>query len=151
MEISRLRLFGHPVHPMMVAFPIAFWVAGTVLYLVAWIAPDPLGSQVGFWTLVIGLVASLPAAGSGFWDLLALEENHPAEKVAWWHLGVMSTALCLFLGSVLLHRDSLDAAAPPTASVLLAVAGAVLTLAGGWLGGELVFRFGVAVRTREDE
>lgn len=136
---------------MLVAFPLAFWVGGTTLYGVAWVAPNPLWSQIGFWMLVVGLAAALPAAGSGFWDLLALGEGHPAEKVAWWHMGVMSGALTLFLGSVLLHRDSLEAATPPLVSLLLALGGVVLTLAGGWLGGELVFRHGVAVETREDE
>ena len=150
MSVPRLRLFGHPVHPMVVAFPLAFWVGGTALYGVAWMAPNPLWSQIGFWTLVVGLAAALPAAASGFWDLLARREGHPAETTAWWHMGVMSGALTLFLGSVLLHRESLEAAAPPLSSLLLALAGVVLTLVGGWLGGELVFRQGVAVAARED-
>ena len=144
-----LRLLGHPLHPMVVAFPLAFWVGGTAWYVVALVAPAALWSRLGFWTLVLGLAGALPAVASGLWDLAALPRDHPAEITAWWHMGVMSTALCCFLGSVLLHRGHLDAATPPGAAVGLAVAGVVLTLGGGWLGGELVFRHGVAV-DRED-
>lgn len=145
MTTPRLRLFGHPVHPMVVAFPLAFWVGGTAWYLFALVAPDPLWSQIGFWTLVLGLVAALPAAASGFWDLVTLPPDHPAEATGWWHMGAMSTALCCFLGSVLLHRGDLAAATPPASALVLAVVGTVVTLVGGWLGGELVFRHGVAV------
>lgn len=97
-------------------------------------------------TLALGLLAGVPAVLSGFWELAALGDSEGGEPIAWRHMAVMSTAFCCFLASFLLRGESMKT---PWTAVTAAVAGAVLTLAGGWLGGEMVFRHGMAVERRE--
>ncbi len=144
-----LRLLGHPVHPMVVGFPLAFWVGTSVWDLTSLVSAQPFWPRVAFWTLALGLVAAVPAVVTGLWELAALPAKHPAERVALWHLGVISTAGCLLGASLLLRRTSLATGSPSRLAVGLAVLGVILALAGGWLGGELVFRHGVAVEPRE--
>ena len=55
------------------------------------------------------------------------------------------TALAILLVSLLLRLGHLDDAQPPTVAIVLAVAGSVVLLFGGWLGGHLVFGYGVSV------
>jgi len=66
-------------------------------------------------------------------------------------MGVMSGALGLELASVALRRNTMGVEVASPAAVGLAVAGGILCLGGGWLGGELVFRHGVNVLPAETE
>lgn len=142
-----LRVFGHPIHPMVAGFPVAFWVGASLWDLVALWDPGPFWPRLAFWTLALGVAAAVPAVATGFWELMSLGDNPVAERVAWWHMSLMSTAFCCCLVSLLLRRGTSEA---PWSAVVLAAVGALLTLGGGWLGGELVFRHGLAVEKRED-
>jgi uncharacterized membrane protein len=156
MTTVRPKLLGHPLHPMVVGFPVAFWLGAFLWDLVALVEPDPLWPRLAYWTLALGLLSAVPAVGSGFWELAALGEadgeaggggdSVAGEPIAWRHMAVMSIAFCCFLASFLLRGG---AAKPPWTAVAAAAVGAVLTLAGGWLGGEMVFRHGMAVERRE--
>lgn len=147
------KLLGHPLHPMLTAFPIAFWIGAAFCDLVALLGADPRWTRIAAVTLAAGVATALPALATGLWDLVRLPKDHPAERLAWWHGGFMSTAFCLFLISLLLRRDVLTEATAPDTSLLavaLSVAGAAVTGVGGWLGGELVFGHGIGVRSAGD-
>ena len=147
----RLRLFGHPVHPMVAGLPVAFWLGGFTWDLVSLVAPGALWPGLAFWTLTLGVAAAVPAAASGLWDFACLPADHPGERVAWWHLGSVSGALGCVAASLVLRWPPTGDGSTAWPAVVLAGAGALLTLAGGWLGGELVFRHGVAVEGRDAE
>lgn len=144
------RLFGHPLHPMLAGLPVSFWLGAVVWDAVGLVRADPLFTRLAFWTLALGLAAAVPTALTGLWELVTLPSGHRGERVAWWHMGVMSAAFVLCLASFLLRRDGLGAEGVPGAALALSAAGAGLTLLGGWLGGELVFRHRIGVRAGED-
>lgn len=134
---------------MVAGFPLALWAGGTVWDVVGVFWPGSLWAALAFWTLSLGLLASIPAFGSGFAELISLPANHPAERVAWWHMGFMSVAFCCFLGSVLLRRGPSGVAEEAGwLEISLALLGTLVAFGGGWLGGELVFRHGVGVENR---
>ncbi|HSR70576.1 MAG TPA: DUF2231 domain-containing protein [Acidobacteriota bacterium] len=138
------RLLGHPLHPILAGFPVALWTVGLAWDLAALLLPRPLWSEMAFWTLAAGLTAAVPTLITGFWEMAALRQGHPAERTVWWHMGIMSAAFCCILISVLLRRDALENGEQASLAALgLAIAGVALTMAGGWLGGELVFRHGL--------
>ena len=140
-----LRLFGHPVHPMLAGFPVAFWIGGSACDGLALLRHGSLWPQGAFWLLVAGTVLALPTAASGLWDFLSVPPGHAAERVGYWHMGAMAGALSLNVASVALRRDDLGVALASPTAMALALGGAILCMVGGWLGGELVFRHGVAV------
>jgi uncharacterized membrane protein len=41
---SRLKIFGHPIHPMLVAYPIALYTSTLVAYLIYIVGHDDLCS-----------------------------------------------------------------------------------------------------------
>lgn len=151
MKHRGLRIFGHPVHPMLAGFPVAFWVGGSVWDGVALLRPEPFWPQLAFWSLLLGTALALPAAASGFWDLTSLPPGHPAEPTAWWHMGLMSSALCLEVTSVALRWEALGVGPASVSAMTFSLAGGILCVGGGWLGGELVFRHGVAVTQSSTE
>lgn len=144
------RFLGHPLHPMLTAFPLAFWIGGTFWDLFALWRPELLWAQLAAWTVGAGVVTALPAMATGAWDLVRLPGDHPGERLAWWHGGSMAVAWCLFLVSLLLRRDVLAGGPAPDVpwlATVLSVTGVALTGLGGWLGGELVFGHGIGVQT----
>jgi uncharacterized membrane protein len=144
-----LRALGHPVHPALAAFPIAFLSGSVLADAVALWRSDPFWWAVSFWTVVAGVVAAVPTAGAGFADYVAIPEGDRALKTAMVHLTVMLIAVGCFGVDLLLRAGP---AAPrgglATATVALDVLGAVVLTVGGWYGGDLVFRHGVG-RTHE--
>jgi len=62
----RARFAGHPLHPALVHFPIALWMAAVLWDLVGWWqSSDPLWWQMSYWCLALGLAAALPAIATG--------------------------------------------------------------------------------------
>ncbi len=142
----KIRVGGHPIHPPLTAFPIGILTIGLVWEIVAFFAANPMWWQFAFWSLVAGLALSALTAVSGFIDFAAIPQDDPAEGMAIWHMTANVTAVLLFIGSAI----SIGNLAPPSdtrkyLAVALAAAGFIVLGAGGWLGGHLVFHYGIGV------
>lgn len=147
---TRARIAGHPIHPMLVAFPIAFYVS-TVVALFTFTATDnPFWYTVAFYANVAGVVMAAVAAAPGLVDLLGLERGSITRDVALRHAGFNVLALMLFAGSAGVlyeHFDTLNVTAP----IILGLLGLVSTVTAGWLGWTLVQTYHVGVHTVADE
>ncbi|MBX6368656.1 MAG: hypothetical protein IRZ04_11785, partial [Rhodospirillales bacterium] len=62
---SRAAIAGHPIHPMLVPFPIAFLVGALVVDLAFASTGDPFWARAGFWLLLAGIVTGAAAAVFG--------------------------------------------------------------------------------------
>ena len=140
---SKVKLFGHPVHPMLIPFPVGLLsasVAFDVLYL---ITRNEAFGVVAFWTIAAGIVGGLAAAPFGLIDWAALPNRSRAKRVGGLH-GAGNVAVLVLFGISLLLRLG----APEQPAVLafgVSVVGVVLITVTGWLGGELVDRLRVGV------
>jgi uncharacterized membrane protein len=139
---TRVRLLGQPVHPALVHFPLALLLAAVVWDAVALATGDAFWGRAAWWTLIAGLATALPAAVTGLLDFLGLPRDHRAVPVALAHLGVNVSAVTCFALSFLLRLGD-GASDRYGVAVALGFAGAILLLAGGTLGGVLVFRHGL--------
>ncbi len=137
----RVRLAGHPVHPLLVHFPAALWPASLLWDALGWWRGDALWWQMSYWSLALGATMAVLAAVTGFLEYLGLPPGVRAMQTATAHMLVMLTATGAFVASWLLRSGT--AAAPPPFAVGLSLAGLLLLLVGGWLGGTLVYRYGV--------
>jgi uncharacterized membrane protein len=146
-----LRVRGHPVHPMLIAFPIGLLMLAPVWDALGWIRDEPMWWAIGFWTSAAGLALGVLASVAGFVDLLALPDGSRAGRVAVNHMMVMCCALGAFFISVMLRNGVAALHGGKLATVFaLDAFGCATLVVGGWLGGELVFRHGVGhVRSRE--
>lgn len=150
MQRKGFHLLGHPVHPMLTAFPIGLWVTSLLWQILGVGLGSPLWWAMGFWCIAAGLVAAIVTATTGFADYIGLPSGDPAEGVAMRHLVVMLSAATAFLGSLLAQGSPAAPTGPRLLLTLgLTVLGVILLLFGGWLGGELVFRFGVGAGAAE--
>ncbi len=141
---SRLKVAGHPVHPMLVMFPLGL-LATAVIFDAADLlgAPDLLG-EVAYWNIVAGLIGGVAAAGAGLVDLLAIPAGTRAKRVAVSHSLVNIGVLLVFAVILMIRMGVPDRGVGGGWFVLelLGLAGAAV---GAWFGGELVDRHGVGV------
>lgn len=141
---SRLKVLGHPLHPMLVMFPVAL-LATAVLFDVVDIlgGPDFL-AEVAYWNLTVGLVGGLLAAAAGTVDLLAIPTGTRAKRVALTHAAA-NVALILLFAAVWAVRLNADSRAAGGALVAIEIVALAILGVSAWLGGELVDRLGVGV------
>jgi uncharacterized membrane protein len=146
---SPASIGGHPIHPMIIPFPIALWVfslVADVIYL--WRGNPVWKDWIAFYALLGGILGAVAAAVPGIIDWLSLTDK-AVVKIANWHARLNVIALVIFAGSFYLRTTSGASlvGGSYTIPVALSVLGVVLISISGWLGGEMVFKHGVAVRS----
>ncbi|TDB70391.1 DUF2231 domain-containing protein [Micromonospora sp. KC723] len=141
---SRLKVLGHPVHPMLVMFPLALLVTGALFDIVDAVGgPDFLG-EAAYWNITVGLVGGLLAAAAGTVDLLAIPAGTRAKRVALTHAAA-NVAVVLLFAAVWAVRLSAESRTAGGALIAIEVVAVALLGISAWLGGELVDRLGVGV------
>lgn len=147
----RLRFRDHPLHPALTDFPIALLPLALLWDIIAVWQGGDFWWKAAFWTLIAGLIAAVPTAATGFLDYLTVQRNSRAFKTATNHMLVMLTGVSCFAGSAIAQGGPSEVSGGRAAAVIgLGAIGALLLSAGGWLGGELVYREGVGVEVVDD-
>lgn len=145
---SKAALKGHPLHPMLVPFPITFLVTAFLSDLAFWASGNTFWAQVSYWAIGAGLLTGLLAAAAGLTDYLA---RKPIRQLpaAWGHLmGNGAVLLLTFVNFAVRYRDPAEAVLPMGLSMSTTIV-AFLAVT-GWLGGELVYRHRVGVMEAEE-
>jgi uncharacterized membrane protein len=147
-----MRLWGHPVHPILVHFPVAFWTVGTVAYI-ADAAGVEGAAAVAKLSNAAGLIMALLAMTAGLMELRLIDSSSAAMRVATTHMMAMAAAWVCFMAALVITISagaSLDKQIAQLVGVGGASVGFLLMSAGGWLGGRLVYEFGIGVATRKE-
>jgi uncharacterized membrane protein len=133
-------MFAHPIHPAVVHFPLGLLLSASAadLLQLAGIWSNP---QFAALLIAAGLLGGLVAMAAGLYDFARLDETIVPHALR--HMATVGLAWLGYAVALYLRRAALTGAAEPSgASIAVCLAsGAVLAL-GGWLGGELVYRYG---------
>jgi uncharacterized membrane protein len=139
---SAIALVGHPIHVMMVHFPIAFVMATLGVDVFYWWSGDVFWMRVGLWSAGIAFWTGVAASIVGTAELLLVRGIRVREP-SWSHAVAAMTlvaiaganwGLRLFdAGEILPHGLALSGLA------------AVMTGFAGWHGGKLVFDHGIGI------
>lgn len=140
---SRAKIFGHPIHQMLIPFPLGVLGIAVVFDVIAMIAEWPRLHEAAYYMIAAGIVSGLLAAVFGLIDWTAIPRGTRAKRIGALHGGGNVVVVVLFAASWLLRRDA--PATPELIAVLLGIAAFALAGITGWLGGELVDRLGVGV------
>ena len=144
---SPASIGGHPVHPMLIPFPIGLWafsLVADVIYI--WRGNPVWRNYIAFYTLLGGIIGAVAAAVPGFIDWLSIKDRNVV-KIANWHARLNVIALLIFTASFYLRttRGSALVSEGYTIPIALSVLGVILISISGYLGGEMVFVHGIAV------
>ena len=140
---SRAKLFGHPIHQMLVAFPLGLLATALAFDVIHLVTGNGYWSELAFWMIAAGVVTGLLAAPFGFIDWLAIPAGTRAKRIGALH-GVGNVIVVLLYAASWLLRSNAPAQ-PDMLAYGLSFAGGGLALITGWLGGELVDRLSVGV------
>lgn len=144
---SKVRILGHPAHPMLVMFPTAMLPLLIVLDALHWWTGDAGTWTVGFWVVVVGLATTAVAIVPGIVDLAAIPNESRAHRTAIFHLIVGLTILATYAAALWARWPAGSGDARFTLAASIDVFGTLLVTAQGWLGGELVYKHHIGVRT----
>ena len=141
---SHAAIAGHPLHPIFVTIPIGLWSFAPLcdlIYLFGW--GDGSWKTAAFYCIGGGLVGAVPAIVTGLIDF-PIVQGAAAQMIAKFHLALNSIVSVIFLASFGLRFEEFKTSFG-LFPIILSFVGAFLLGISGWLGGELVSRFGVSV------
>ncbi len=138
----------HPIHPMLVAFPIGLWVFSLACDLIGLMVDAPqVWFTVALYTMVGGVIGALLAAVPGLIDLLYYKGGQPpVKRIALTHMAINLAAVALYVVNVVMRLGASENIRTP---ILLSVIGVAMICVSGWLGGQMVHVYGVGVEGRE--
>jgi uncharacterized membrane protein len=140
---ARARALGHPIHPMLIAFPLGLFPVAVIFDVLYWYGKNARWAEISFWLIAAGIIGGLLAAVFGFADWLKIPAGTRAKAIGLLH-GVLNVVVVGLFGISWLLRRS-DPGSPGGLEITLGIIAIVLALLSGWLGGELVFRLNIGV------
>ena len=144
---SRAHLRSHPIHPMLIAFPIGLWTASLAFDLSGVVLRDPALWSAGFYCAIAGSVGAVLAAVPGVIDLFSVVPPKSSAKTRGLIHGAVNTLiLILFIGEAI-YRGSPETP-PDRVALLTSLLGVALLGYSGWLGGTLAYRNQIGVDHR---
>ncbi|WP_425450057.1 DUF2231 domain-containing protein [Virgifigura deserti] len=145
---STAAIRSHPIHPMLIPFPLAFLVGVLLTDLAYWATSDPFWARASLWLVGAGVVSGLIAAAFGLVDFFTIRRARD-HAIGWIHFLGNATALILSLVNWLLRFDDPAAAILPWGLLLSVIVAAILGVT-GWAGGELSYRHRIGVMREPD-
>src|SRR5512139_363244 len=117
-----MRLFGHPIHPMLVHFPVVFWTVAAGAYVASAAGVTESANVVAKFANGVGLVMAMLAMLAGLFELRSIDSRSEAMRVATWHMMIMATTwVCFLLALMLSVSNGLEhATARPVAACAVA-------------------------------
>lgn len=137
-----MRLFGHPVHPMLVVFPLGLLTLVPLWDALVCLDVLPEAAQLAYWTQLAGLIGGALAVVTGVGDLMRHADEPQVLTTGLRHGFLAGTALSFYVVAFAMRSSAL---APSLAVCALDVFGTGCLAAAGWLGGHLVFKQRVGV------
>lgn len=139
---SGIAVAGHPIHAMMVHFPIALVICTLGIDVFYWWTGDEFWVEVSVWSAAGAFIAGVAAALAGTAELL-LVPGIRVRVASWNHAVVAMVLLAIAAANWGLRLDYPEAVLPH--GLLLSLLASVVTGFAGWHGGKLVFDHGIGL------
>ncbi|WP_322893329.1 MULTISPECIES: DUF2231 domain-containing protein [unclassified Yoonia] len=141
---SRIAVAGHPLHAMLVAFPIALTMSVLGADLLYWWTGDAFWARAAGWAAFGAFLIGVVAGITGTVELLAVQgiRNRSA---SWTHF-ILAVMLLSLLGMNWAWRIGDYEAAVLPLGLMMSVVAAGFTAVTGWHGGKLVFDYQIGTK-----
>jgi len=146
---SKAHIKTHPLHPILIGFPLAFFIGSFVFDVLYLMNDDASFQTTGYYLNIAGVIGGLLAAVPGIIDYLyTVPPESSAKKRAATHGLLNTTNLLLFVAIIFLKKNE---AVNFGLLVAMEAAGLALLFTAGWMGGTLVYRNQIGVDPRYAE
>jgi uncharacterized membrane protein len=140
---STAQIARHPIHPMLVPFPITCFVGAFLTDVAYWFTADMMWADFSAWLLAVGLIIGVLAGIAGLVDFLG-NRRIRSQSPAWLHmLGNVAVLVLAFFNTLVHSRDGWTSVVPT--GIILSLVTVLILPFTGWLGWSLVYRHGVGV------
>ncbi|WP_290685485.1 MULTISPECIES: DUF2231 domain-containing protein [unclassified Haematobacter] len=143
---SVVAFAGHPIHAMLVHFPIALTMTVLGADLLYWWNGDPFWARAAIWMVGLGFLSGALAGLAGLVEILAVPGIRT--RVGSWSHGVAGLMLISLLGLNWGFRFQGGDVMP--VGILLSLLSAIVAGAAGWHGGKLIFHHGIGLIQGEE-
>lgn len=140
---SRAKLFGHPIHQMLIVFPLGLLGMAVVFDVMSMTTGERYWSEIAYPMIAAGVITGLLAAPFGTIDWMGIPSNTRAKRIGAVH-GIGNVVVVVLFAATWLLRAEVPGD-PGSLALMLSFAGGGLSLLTGWMGGELVDRLSVGV------
>jgi uncharacterized membrane protein len=173
---SRANVARHPIHPMLVAFPVTFYTTTLIGFVAYALSGNPFWWQVGLWSNGAGVLTAVLAGIPGFVDwFVGIPRKARARRIGLKHMALNLSALALFATNLLVQRNlwwvgrssplvpnslaghslarAIEHTVLPHAGLAIALSGLgfLLTMAAGFLGWTLVQTHHVGIELTDEQ
>jgi uncharacterized membrane protein len=140
---STVAIAQHPLHPLIVTFPIAFLSGVAGADIGYWLTGDAFWARAAIWLIGAGFVSGLAAALTGMLDFLRIDRVRK-RSAGWIHMFGNIAAMALTLVNWILRWNNVEGAILPVGIIISVIVASLLAIT-GWFGAELIYRHKVAV------
>jgi len=144
---STATIGGHPIHPMLVSFPIATLVGAFVSDLLFLYFGSPGFANASKWLLGFGILTGLLAATFGFIDFMGNDRIRRLGDALQHMIANVSAMVVAIINLAIRLGD--DTANVESLGVFLSGATVLILMFSGWKGGDLVYRHRVGVQDED--
>lgn len=139
---GKATIGGHPIHPMLIPFPIAFFVGALISDIISHWGDPVFWPRMSVVLIGLGILGALVAALFGFIDFATAPLSEGAKKTATTHMALNLVVVAIFAVAFYVRLGD----ATSVAGYALTVLGVVILAVAGYLGGKLVFEGGVGMK-----
>jgi uncharacterized membrane protein len=141
---STVAVSGHPIHAMLVPFPIASFSLALIADIAYWQTSNLFWKHGAEWLLLAGLVFGAFAALAGVVDVVSRREVRALPPILPHAIGNLAVLLLATINSFIHARDGWSGVVPW--GLTLSAVTVLVMIVTAWLGGSLVYRYGVGVK-----
>ncbi len=144
---SAVHIKGHPLHPLLIPFPIAFFTGALVSDIVAQVVKDAGWAVIAIWLSIAGIVMALIAAVPGLIDYFkTVPPNSTGKSRATKHMLLNITVVILFVVANFTRMP--QTMMPMISTLAIELVAFLLLCSAGWMGGTLTYRNQIGVDHR---
>jgi uncharacterized membrane protein len=149
-EIIQGKPVDRPTHPMVIHFPIAFWIGALCIDVISRPWRFPSAPLMATWLILGGLIGFVAASTTGLVDRSVMRPGSRIRALATRHMLVQYTATAIFVVDLALRWSDRHAARSSFVWIALDLIGVLTVMVGADLGGQMVFKMGYRVGPGED-
>lgn len=150
-DLLQGRFIRHPLHPMLVHLPIGLWVGSVIFDITFMAGHNPTVAAASFFCISIGILGAILALPSGLAEYFSISSNSVPKRLATTHMLLNIGIIAVYSINLLSRYKMLDGvpSAVTGGQLILSLFSIALLGVSGYLGGLLVFEYGVGLRPSE--
>jgi uncharacterized membrane protein len=144
-EIIQGKPVDRPTHPMLIHFPIAFYIGALGLDVLSRVGTFPAAPLAATWSILGAFGGFVAASLTGLVDRSTMRPESKIRKLATRHMLVQYTAVAIFVVNFAIRWSDRHRARSSFAWIALDVVGVLIMMVGADIGGQMVFKMGYRV------